>query len=1154
MKKLMLPFVLGLLIISHSLIAQDWVSMMQNPKVNFFEVQKAFNKYYEKAKAEKEKESKGSKDSDERMSEEENEEMQVPGYAIYKRWEWYMSQRVSETGERPAPDAVWKAMEEYKNGNRTSGAGNWTYIGNTSVTGLSGAGRVNFVRVHPTNPSIIFVGSPAGGLWKSTDGGSTWGSNTDWLAQTIGCSDIAINPTNTNIMYLATGDAEASDTYSVGLLKSTDGGATWNPTGFSSVISQTQIMSRVLINPSNVNIILVATSAGVYRSTDAAATFTKVLTGSYKDMEFAPGYPNTVYACGAEFYKSTNNGVTWTKTTSGLPAVANISRMAFAVTAADPTYVYLIAGLPGPAYGTEGFYKSTNSGVSFTRVGAANAPNIGTQQWYDLAIAACPGAKDEVLLGGQTQFLKSTNGGSTWSTIGANTHVDYHDLIYTNNTTCYVTSDGGVWSSTDNGANWTNKSNGLPISQIYGFGQSTTTANLQIHGWQDNGTSRFNGSWYQAMGGDGMLCFISWNNNNNMWGSQYEGSLNKSTNGGTSWTACKGNITGTGAWVTPWCEDPVTANTIYAGFNDVWKHTSGGGTTGWVKISNLGLGTTTLTQLAVSPADNKVIWATGGGQLFKTSNGGTSWITIGSVPPGTITYIACHNTNAQKAWITYSGFNGSMKVFQTNDQGVSWTNLSNSLPNIPVNCITYVKGSNDGIYIGTDVGAYYRDASFSTWQPFSAGLPNVAVSQISIYYPTNKIRCSTYGRGMWESDFYVPGVYPPVANFTSVGSISCPGAGVKFTDQSSGPPTSWKWSFPGGTPSTSTTQNPYVGYNSSGTYPVTLITTNSAGADTITYNSYVTIATSSVAAPVTTGGVNCSVPGVVNLSATGSGTGALRWWDAAGGGNIVATGPTYSPTLSATTTFYVDQVLPAAPDDVISVDNTIGAGASFTANDIRGLYFDVLSPIILNSVVVYAGSDGDRTIEVLDPLGNTLMDTTQFVAAGAAQVFLNFKIYPGKQYFIKCRGLVDLFRNTAGAVYPYTSSAVNITESNASLPGYFYFFYNWQYSSLPCNTERTPVTGSVGCTSIEDVFTNGSLNVFPNPNEGTFDLTFKINTIDNYTINIFNSLGQSVYKESLKNFSGSYSKKIDITRFGAGIYMMSLSNSKNESFKKIITN
>src|SRR5207244_2637357 len=110
--------------------------------------------------------------------------------------------------------------------------------------------------------------------------------------------------------------------------------------------------------------------------------------------------------------------------------------------------------------------------------------------------------------------------------------------------------------------------------------------------------------------------------------------------------------------------------------------------------------------------------------------------------------------------------------------------------------------------------------------PFSGGLPNVVVSQIEIYYAGNKIRCSTYGRGMWQSDPYVPGAYAPTANFSASERIACPGAAVQFTDYSAGSPTSWNWTFTGGSPSSSTQQNPLVVYNTPGTYPVSLTSTN----------------------------------------------------------------------------------------------------------------------------------------------------------------------------------------------------------------------------------------------------------------------------------------------------------------------------------------
>lgn len=161
-------------------------------------------------------------------------------------------------------------------------------------------------------------------------------------------------------------------------------------------------MSKVLVNPSNGNIILVATSGGVYRSDDAGTTFSSVLAGAFKDMEFKPGDPNTVYVCGGEFFRSTDAGQTWNQITSGLPPVANVSRMAIAVTPDDPEYLYMIVGLPAPNYGTEGFYKSTNSGTSsWTN---PSTPGLGNQQWYDLCIAVNPTNKDEIFLEDKPTF------------------------------------------------------------------------------------------------------------------------------------------------------------------------------------------------------------------------------------------------------------------------------------------------------------------------------------------------------------------------------------------------------------------------------------------------------------------------------------------------------------------------------------------------------------------------------------------------------------------------------------------------------------------------------------------------------------------------------------------------------------------------------
>ncbi|HRD40498.1 MAG TPA: glycosyl hydrolase, partial [Bacteroidia bacterium] len=203
------------------------------------------------------------------------------------------------------------------------------------------SGRLNFITIHPAGSNTLFVGAPAGGLWKSTNGGTSWTTNTDFLTVT-GCSDLAIDPSNPDIMYLATGDGDAGDTYSTGILKSTDGGNTWVATGLAWTVNQGRVIRRLIINPTNPQILIAATNVGIYRTTNAGTTWTQVFTTSTHDLEFKPGNPNTVYAGGATFRISNDGGATWATVNAGLPTTG-VNRMAVAVTPNDPNYVYVLA-------------------------------------------------------------------------------------------------------------------------------------------------------------------------------------------------------------------------------------------------------------------------------------------------------------------------------------------------------------------------------------------------------------------------------------------------------------------------------------------------------------------------------------------------------------------------------------------------------------------------------------------------------------------------------------------------------------------------------------------------------------------------------------------------------------------------------------------
>jgi hypothetical protein len=284
----------------------------------------------------------------------------------------------------------------------------------------------------------------------------------------------------------------------------------------------------------------------------------------------------------------------------------------------------------------------------------------------------------------------------------------------------------------------------------------------------------------------------------------------------------------------------------------------------------------------------------------------------------------------------------------------------------------------------------------------------------------------------------------------------------------------------------------------------------------------------------------------------------LRWWDAPGGGNQVATGSSYTTNVTGSViSAWVDEEFPNGFVDFTGeATNSIGAGSMFTANDIRGLYFDVTAPVILNTVDVYSNSAGDRTIEVIDSQGNTVVDKVVSIPASPNvpyTVNLNFTLYPGVDYFIKCRGLVDLYRNSTGANYPINSSYVNITGSNAGSPGYYYFFYNWTYTEITCNTSRTEVFGTDSCfVGIADIFGERGFEVYPNPNNGRFEISFTSEQPRDFVIRITNSIGQTVSSTSHNMIAGSFRKDFDLRTLAKGIYQVEVISGDKSSKRKIV--
>lgn len=807
-----------------------WFVMMQDPTVNFYQVQKEAEAYFDL-----------------------HGTGRGTSYKIYKRWEYMNYLRTYPTGIRPQPNHLWIEMNKFNadKASREREGGNWQEIGprvwqeNTGHWN-PGIGRINVVAVDPNNSSIIYIGSPSGGLWKTTDEGENWEVLTDEFP-VLGVSAIAIDPTNPDIIYIGTGDRDASDTYSIGILKSTDGGMTWDTTGMQHTVYQNLTVEKLLINPENHENIYAALNDGLYRSYDGGDNWELIFTGNMDDIEFKPGDPNTIYALTKKLFKSTNGGDSFTQITAGLPV--NNGRAQIAVTNADPDYVYFMCAGNDGLFG--GIYRSTDSGDSFEL--RADSPQMlgyspqgddnNSQSWYDLGLAVSHINPDEVHLLGIITW-RSFDGGISWEATTewyfpnntGYTHCDMHWAHFEGGT-LYVGSDGLVSKSEDSGNTWTDLTTGIGIRQFYRIGGSKNDPYKLLGGAQDNGTSVYSYDyWHEWLGADGMECLVDYSNPNIVYGTTQSGGFNKSTNGGMNTVSIA--QPGSGSWVTPFVIHPTDPQTIFVGNNQGVRKTTNG-MQSWTTIGNFNA---TVEQLAISESNPNFIYATYGNKVKKTTNGGETWSDVSTgLPANAISYIAVHPLNPELIAVSLSGYTNGQKVYLSENGGETWTNNSLNLPNIPANCLTFYDDPFNSLYVGMDVGVYYIDNSIDQYETFWEGLPNVIISELEINYQVQKIRAATFGRGLWESDVHM---VEPVADFEADYTLIPTGYHVNFTSLASGPPSTYEWTFEGGNPSTSNEKDPEnIIYENEGSFDVTLTVTNDLGTSTKTIENYITSST-----------------------------------------------------------------------------------------------------------------------------------------------------------------------------------------------------------------------------------------------------------------------------------------------------------------------
>lgn len=674
----------------------------------------------------------------------------------------------------------------------TDGGSTWTVFGASAFTGTTvpqtpGGPRIGAIAIDPANTSILLAavdGFQTGfdeGLWRSTNGGSTW---VHVLPTTpfnnIVATDVVFDPADASgkTAYAALGSL--GGTGKNGVYKSADSGATWTMLSIAGLAPTLFGRISLAVGP------------------PASGSGPGVLFASIAD---ASGFSTDLLGV----FKSTNGGTTWTRLLA--PVVQSAGGfcnfqcwydMAIRVSPTNPSVIFLGGAAGGSTVST--VFRSTDGGTTWANVSASGA--------------------------------------------GSNLHVDTHAFAFTpDGKTLFVGDDGGVWSSADvaspatpaGSQHWTNLNATLNITQFYpGHSVHPSNPRISIGGTQDNGLQKHEDdlaaaspdlSWSDL----GVACDGGFTAVDPQIPSTVYGTCEYIPDGlliiGVSFVG--GDLSGQngiliisgidpsdpGAFIPPLVIDSSNPQRLYFGTFRVWQTTNGGNS--WLPISGgLSLGNGVLTTIAVAPTDSNTIYAgSDDGTVWVTTNGGAIWNLIARpfvspIPDRAVTAVSVDPHVSTTAYVTYSGFSGVFgsdttgHVFKTINGGTSWTDISctaancgtpnpTDLPNTPINDLVVDPDIANTLYVATDIGVFQTSNGGATWSTLGAGsLPNVVVLSLKLQEPARALRAATHGRGVWDlalgnqAAFGLTGISPVLAHAGDPGTtLTVDGNGFTASSQ-----------------------------------------------------------------------------------------------------------------------------------------------------------------------------------------------------------------------------------------------------------------------------------------------------------------------------------------------------------------------------------
>ena len=698
---------------------------------------------------------------------------------------------------------------------RTNDAGaSWAPV-NDFLANLS----VSSIVISPTDPNVMYAGTGEGffnadavrgaGVFKSTDGGTTWtqlastnpaSAGTQWYY----VNRLAIHPSNGNILLAATYN---------GVYRSSDGGATWSFRGGGTFVGD------VRFDPLNGNQALASPlgNGGVVTySLDAGVTWQNSNLSSNGRIELA--YSRTagvVYAAndasGGQIHRSTNGGISWTlvSTPGHLGAQGWYDNTIWV----DPTNsnTLIVGGID--------LYRSTNAGVTFTKI----------SDWSNPASVHA----DHHVIVAHPQYNGTTN----------------RTVYFGNDGGVYRANDMAAVTGTTTG--WTKLNNGLGVTQFYGGAGHNGNNGRIIGGTQDNGSLRYPGTgtnWSAHFGGDGGASAVDPTDGNYIYGEYVYLQIHRSTNGGATPSSYifagigdAGQNT-TANFIAPFVLDPNNANTLLAGGRSLWRSTNvKAATPSWSSIlgpTGGGGWGTLISQIAVATGDSNVIWVgKNDGSIYKTGNGtaaAPSWSAVTGLPSGRMV-LAIHidKDNSNVVHVGLGGYS-NQNLWRTTNGGASWTSVGAALPSSPVRTITRHPNVSNYLYVGTEVGVFTSENSGATWATSNDGPANVSVEQL-FWLDASTLVAATHGRGMFKTTVGVGQPLTVAKTGGGTGTVTSSPAGINCGSDCGE-------TYPGGTSVTLTAApaagSTFGGWSGActGTSSTCVVTMSAARAVTATFN------------------------------------------------------------------------------------------------------------------------------------------------------------------------------------------------------------------------------------------------------------------------------------------------------------------------------